>query len=268
MILLSTLLIHRTAAYCAGLGANPGFKGPPTVEQVTLTSVRVTWAGLVTRKECADQFIVKSWLARNPNDYKMSDLLPTTQFSWVVKDLVPNQDYVFQAIAREDKGILGKDWNKSDKTYFRTTSTNPTVEPETEQERNYYRDSPASSVYNSKSMKNASLGVFTMAGIIIGSLLGVLIIVGGVWNIIKHNRSSGSKSGGDSDTEDTSDADSMDLDLTNTDLESRMGDRDRPPSRARSYSYRSRRRSPMSVRTARTWSPSPPESIPDDSDDK
>ena len=64
--------------------------------QVTLTSVRVTWAGLVTRKECADQFIVKSWLARNPNDYKMSDLLPTTQFSWVVKDLVPNQDYVFQ----------------------------------------------------------------------------------------------------------------------------------------------------------------------------
>ena len=73
-----------------------------------------------------------------------------------------------------------------------------------------------------------------MAGIIIGSLLGVLIIVGGVWNIIKHNRSS-NKSGGDSDTEDTSDTDSMDLDLTNTDLESRMGDRDRPPSRARSY---------------------------------
>ena len=73
-----------------------------------------------------------------------------------------------------------------------------------------------------------------MAGIIIGSLLGVLIIVGGVWNIIKHNRSS-NKSGGDSDTEDTSDTDSMDLDLTNTDLESRMGERDRPPSRARSY---------------------------------
>jgi len=265
MILLTTILIHRTTGYCAGLGANPGFKGPPIVEQVTLTSVRVTWSGLVTRGECADQFIVKSWLARNPNDYKMSDLLPTSQYSWVVKDLVPNQDYVFQAIAREDKGILGKDWNKSDKTYFRTTSTNPTVEPETEQERNYYRDRPASSVYNSKSVKNASLGVFTMAGIIIGSLLGVLIIVGGVWNIIKHNRSS-NKSGGDSDTEDTSDTDSMDLDLTNTDLESRMGDRDRPPSRARSYSYRSRRRSPMSVRTARTWSPSPPESIPDDSD--
>ena len=35
-----------------------------------------------------------------------------------------------QAIAREDKGILGKDWNKSDKTLFRTTSFNPTVPPE------------------------------------------------------------------------------------------------------------------------------------------
>ena len=67
-----------------------------TADQVTLTSVRVTWSGLVTRGECADQFIVKSWLARNPNDYKMSDLLPTSQYSWVVKDLVPNQDYVFQ----------------------------------------------------------------------------------------------------------------------------------------------------------------------------
>ena len=85
-------------AYCAGLGANPGFRGPPLVEQVTLTSVRVTWSGLVTRKECADQFIVKSWLARNPNDYKMSNLLPTTQFSFVVRDLVPNQDYVFQVV--------------------------------------------------------------------------------------------------------------------------------------------------------------------------
>ena len=84
--------------YCAGLGANPGFRGPPLVEQVTLTSVRVTWSGLVTRKECADQFIVKSWLARNPNDYKMSNLLPTTQFSFVVRDLVPNQDYVFQVV--------------------------------------------------------------------------------------------------------------------------------------------------------------------------
>ena len=101
VLLVTTLVTVRlpsVRAYCASLGANPGFRGPPTVEQVTLTSVRVTWAGLVTRKECADQFIVKSWLARNPNNYQMSDLLPTTQFSFVVRDLVPNQDYVFQVL--------------------------------------------------------------------------------------------------------------------------------------------------------------------------
>ena len=73
-----------------------------------------------------------------------------------------------------------------------------------------------------------------MAGIIIGSLLGALIIVGGVWNIVKLNRSS--KGGEDeSSAGDSSDSDSMDLDLTNTDLESRMGDTERPASRARSF---------------------------------
>ena len=82
--------------YSATLGANPGFRGPPRVEQVTLTSVRVSWDGLVTRKDCADQFIVKSWLRRSPNNYQMSGLLPTSQFSFIVRDLVPNQDYVFQ----------------------------------------------------------------------------------------------------------------------------------------------------------------------------
>ena len=81
-----------------------------------------------------------------------------------------------------------------------------------------------------------SVGVFTLAGIIIGSLLGVLILVGGVWNIIKRRRNKA----GDNESDDSSDSDSMDLDLANTDLESRMGDMDtvsRPPSRARSYRY-------------------------------
>ena len=94
--LLLTLLLPSVQGYCAGLGANPGFRGPPRVEQVSMTSVRVSWDGLVKRIDCADQFIVKSWLARNPNDYKMSGLLPTTQFTFIVTDLVPNQDYVFQ----------------------------------------------------------------------------------------------------------------------------------------------------------------------------
>lgn len=266
--LMVALLLPSVQGYCAGLGANPGFRGPPRVEQVTLTSVRVTWAGLVTRAECADQFIVKSWLTRNPNDYKMSDLLPTSQFSFVVTDLVPNQDYVFQAIAREDKGILGKDWNKSDKTFYRTTSYNPTVAPEQGRAgaELSYRGDPAPALHSPKSLSSGSLGVFSMAGIIIGSLLGVLILVGGGWNLLKLRRQRKGEAGESESSGDSSDSDSMELDLANTDLESRLGDT-RPPSRARSYSHRSRRRSPMSVRTARTWSPSPPESIPDTAGD-
>ena len=34
--------------------------------------------------------------------------------------------FLFQAVAREDKGILGKDWNKSPKAYFRTNKNSPT----------------------------------------------------------------------------------------------------------------------------------------------
>lgn len=142
-----------------------------------------------------------------------------------------------QAIAREDKGILGKDWNKSDKTYYRTTSYNPTVAPERTSGPSHSQSSSQS--YNSynraHNLKEGSIGVFSLAGIIIGSLLGVLIIVGGVWNIVKLNR--GSKGGGETEScaGDSSDSDSMDLDLTNTDMESRMGDVERPASRARSF---------------------------------
>ena len=103
IVTLLAATLHPAQAYCAGLGANPGFKDAPLVEQVTLTSVKVTWKGLVTRIECADQFIVKSWNKRNPNDYKMSDLLPLNQFSYIVTDLVPNQDYVFQVTKHQHR---------------------------------------------------------------------------------------------------------------------------------------------------------------------
>jgi hypothetical protein len=35
----------------------------------------------------------------------------------------------WQVVAREDKGLLGKDWNKSPPTKFSTSRTNPTVRP-------------------------------------------------------------------------------------------------------------------------------------------
>ena len=132
-----------------------------------------------------------------------------------------------QAIAREDKGILGKDYNRSDKTYFRTTSYNPTVAPVVSNNT----DTGVETVYRPRVTEERGVRVFRLAGIIVGSLLGVLIIVGAVWNIVQRQvrHKSESEEGGGSDS------DSMDLDLTNTDLESRMGDVERPTSRARSF---------------------------------
>jgi hypothetical protein len=34
-----------------------------------------------------------------------------------------------EVVAREDKGLLGKDWNKSPPTRFTTSPANPTVRP-------------------------------------------------------------------------------------------------------------------------------------------
>lgn len=129
VLLTAIMLISEGDGYCAGAGANPGFRSAPHVEQVKLTSVLVSWDGLVTRPECADQFLVKSWLYLVPNDYKISELLTTDTFSYVVEDLMPGNQYMFQVVAREDKGLLGKDWNKSPPTRFSTSPTNPTVRP-------------------------------------------------------------------------------------------------------------------------------------------
>lgn len=215
-------------SYCAL--HNPGFTSPPRVQQVSLTSVRVDWLGLVTRIDCADQFIVKSWNVHNPNDYHMSDLLPLDQFSYIVMDLVPNQDYVFQAVAREDKGILGKDWNKSPGAQYRTNSQNPTVAPSPrDRQTGPTRLLPAGGAEARASPK----ALFTLGAIVVGILLGVLVIVGIVWNIIQSSRRK--KAGGESDSESSdSDTDSLELELENTDLESRVGSIRRPHSRAAS----------------------------------
>jgi len=220
VLVIFGLTLQDCNAYCALLGQNPGFSAAPKVEQISLTSVRVSWEGLVIRRECADQFIVKSWNARNPNDYQMSDLLPVTQFSFTVTDLVPNQNYVFQAVAREDKGILGKDWNKSPHAHFKTTSSNPTVAPR--------RGRPsARGPAMTGEQRQTPKTLFTMGAIIIGILLGTLILIGIFWNIVQSRRKRSDPGSDHSDSE----TDSMDLDLENTDLESRVGSM-RSPSRA------------------------------------
>jgi len=219
LMALGLQVLPGCEAYCSILGPNPGFSSAPRVEQVSLTSVRVSWHNIVTKIECADQFIVKSWNARSPNDYEMSNLLPLSQFTYVVTDLVPNQDYVFQVVAREDKGILGKDWNKSPQTLYRTGRQNPTVPPNSDNTyTNPTREGPIPA--RSDQSRPNTQSVFTMGGITVGILLAVLILVGVFWNILqKRRRKTADTDSVNSDSE----TDSMDLDLENTDLESRVG---------------------------------------------
>lgn len=124
---LLSIFTHRTNGYCWEPGKNPGFTGPPKVEQIDLQNVRVSWDGLVTQRDCADQFLVKYWQRSNPQDYSTSDLLDVNANSVVVK-VIPKVDYQFQAVAREDKGVIGGiDWNKSPLTDFRTSVHNKEV---------------------------------------------------------------------------------------------------------------------------------------------
>lgn len=116
-------------AYCWQAGHNPAFTGPPKVEQVDIRHVKVSWFGLVSMRECADQFLVKFWPKNNPQGWELTEMLPNDS-NEVVIGVVPKVDYTFQAIAREDKGaIIGVDYNKSPQTDFKTSVYNAEVKP-------------------------------------------------------------------------------------------------------------------------------------------
>ena len=98
--------------------------GQPIVQQVDLRTVKVSWEGLVQKKECVDQYLVKYWPKSNPQDYQMTDLIDKQIYIAAII-VTPKVNYVFQVIAREDKGgILGIDYSKSNGTEFKTTAKN------------------------------------------------------------------------------------------------------------------------------------------------
>ena len=54
-ILGFSLLPPESAGYCWQAGWNPSFAGPPTVRQISVDRVRVSWEGAIKNRECADQ---------------------------------------------------------------------------------------------------------------------------------------------------------------------------------------------------------------------
>ena len=108
--------------YCWQPGWNPAFVAPPIVTQMNITMVQVSWRNIVKNEECVDQFLVKYWKTGRPIDYKKTDLVGTSVDAVMLTGIIPNVEYVYQVIAREDK-LMGIDYNRSPTTKY-TTSRN------------------------------------------------------------------------------------------------------------------------------------------------
>ena len=48
-------MVVELQAYCWQPGWNPSFKGPPVVTQIDMSTVYISWKGLVIMPECTDQ---------------------------------------------------------------------------------------------------------------------------------------------------------------------------------------------------------------------
>ena len=131
VVFISVINVPLVSAYCWQAGQNPYFTAQPIVQQVDLRTVRVTWEGIVEYEKCVDNYLVKYWQKSNPRGYNMTELIDKQHYT---SDIIitPRVNYVFQVIAREDKGgLLGIDYNKSDQIEFKTSSYNSNVKPTT-----------------------------------------------------------------------------------------------------------------------------------------
>ena len=119
LILILNILLPVNG-YCWLPGRNPGFVAGPTITQINLAKVQVSWRDIVKSKECVDQFLVKYWKKGRPSNYKQSDLVGTSIDAVVLTGIIPKVEYVYQVIAREDK-LVGIDYNRSPTTKFTTS---------------------------------------------------------------------------------------------------------------------------------------------------
>jgi len=127
VVFISVINVPLVSAYCWQAGQNPYFTAQPIVQQVDLRTVRVTWEGIVEYEKCVDNYLVKYWQKSNPQGYNLTELIDKQQYT---TDLIitPKVNYVFQVIAREDKGgILGIEYNKSDQIEFKTSAYNSNI---------------------------------------------------------------------------------------------------------------------------------------------
>jgi len=97
-------LVHRSSQFCWKPNTNP-FTGDPGVERIDPSTVRVIWEDIFPKgRDCEDvDFLIKSHPLNSPSNYKLSDFTMRGHRTATL-DVPPNSDFIFQVIARENKG--------------------------------------------------------------------------------------------------------------------------------------------------------------------
>ena len=140
-MLFCLTFVPKVKSRCSLSARDPYWTGGPRVEQVTLTSVSVSWAGLLENMDCADSLRIKYWWTNTPNDYRLTEKLPTSSTNFKIGDLLKYQEYAFLVVAIENGNLIRSiDYNRSPTTFF-TTSDNPQVT--TNQVKRYDNDIPS-----------------------------------------------------------------------------------------------------------------------------
>ena len=121
-VVFLSLYVSHIAAWCKSIGWNPSFNGPPKITQIKSTSVLISWEHVLQTRECADDFFVKYWKTRSPQDYKLTDLISTKLSSVILVDINPGAEYEYQVVAREVKSLGRIDYNRSPLTRFSCTN--------------------------------------------------------------------------------------------------------------------------------------------------
>ena len=73
------------------------FSNHPCLFQVDLKTVKVSWSGLLQNSGCADGMRVKWWrTGGSSSKYEISDKMDRDVTSFIVKDLMKFEEYLFQ----------------------------------------------------------------------------------------------------------------------------------------------------------------------------
>ena len=155
------LVISKVNSFCWKPNSTP-FYGAPKVTRTSLDRARIEWKDVFNDgQDCQDvDFLIMIHPKSQPASYQLSDFTLKGERQAVMK-IDGQTDFVFQVIAREDKGSLGIDYKYSDMvtSYVNGTSTESnshsnfdSVETEVGNNDNDKKEEPPSSLLETSNL--------------------------------------------------------------------------------------------------------------------